>query len=169
MVRFTETGRYDPITAFRFLIQMGGETLGTFTECSGMKMETEGIEYREGGESAMVREVPGLTKSGPITLKHGLSQDTSFERWYMQIYSVVGVTDILPDPLYLRDLTLQVQDRGGSILKSYIILRAWPKMWTPGNFNSTANEIATEELTLANQGFLPTQGGGFAFSTPSVL
>lgn len=169
MARYTETGRFDPLPAFRFFLQLGGVTVGSFTEVTGLSLETEAIDYREGGESTIMRQVPGLTRSGDITLKRGLSADSSLFFWASQVGAINGVTTILPDPLFRRTLTLMVHDRGGIAVKSFMIVRAWPKKYAPGDFKSMANEIAIEEVVLGNEGFSEVPAGGFAFSTPSLV
>lgn len=170
MVRFADFGRFDPLPAFRFRLSFNGVVIGHFAEVRGMAMETESIDYREGGEPTIMRKIPGLTNSGDITLRRGLSNSMDLALWYGQIFSVPGFTDILPDPLFQRVLNLDVLQRGGLTAMAYTIFGCWPKRYTPGDFDAKANEIAMEEVVLANQGFLPTQNpGGIALTTPSLF
>ena len=39
----------DPYRVFNFLIEIEGLVIGGFSECSGLQVETELFEYREGG------------------------------------------------------------------------------------------------------------------------
>ena len=39
----------DPYQVFSFLIEIDGLVVGGFSECSGLAVETEIFEYREGG------------------------------------------------------------------------------------------------------------------------
>jgi phage tail-like protein len=40
---------YDPVPAYMFGVEIEGQSVGVFTECSGIEMEREVEEYREGG------------------------------------------------------------------------------------------------------------------------
>ena len=51
--------RDDPFAAFNFLVEIDGVTTAGFSECSGLTMETDPIEYRTGVEDITVRKLPG--------------------------------------------------------------------------------------------------------------
>ena len=42
------SSREDPYGAFRFLVEIGGSLVGSFSECSGLQAETEVEEIAEG-------------------------------------------------------------------------------------------------------------------------
>lgn len=169
MVRFADFGRFDPLPTFRFIVRMAGVTVGHFSEVTGLRMETDSIEYREGGEPAIIRQIPGLTRSGDITLRRGLSRDQTLELWYAQIFDLTGVTNLPPDPAFRRPLTIDVIKRGGVIAKSYTIFRCWPKSYTPGDFQAMESALAIEEVVLGNEGFKSTQIGGAVLSPPNLF
>lgn len=152
-MRFVDITRYDPLPAFRFIVQVGPVIMGSFTEVTGLEIETQAIEYREGGDAPMMRTQPGISKSNPITLRRGLTQDPSLFLWHSQIYSFGGIGVIAPDPYYRRDVSIIVQDRGGIPMLTYQVFRAWPSKFKVGDFKSTSNELAMEEVVLNNEGF----------------
>ena len=51
--------RVDPYKDFRFLVEIDGIVQAGFSECSGFGSDVEVVEYREGGDSATVRKLPG--------------------------------------------------------------------------------------------------------------
>lgn len=169
MVKFGDFGRFDPLPAFRFRVSMAGIVVGHFTEVTGLMMETEAIEYREGGEPAIMRQVPGITRSGDITLRKGMSKDQTLELWYAQIFDLTGITNLPPDPAFRRPLTIEVMKRGGVAAKSYMVFRCWPKKYTPGDFNAQENSVLIEEVVLANEGFRGMQIGGAVLSPPNLF
>ena len=63
-----------PLPKFHFQIEWGGTVLG-FTEVSGLDVETEPIEYRQGASLVYSKtKQPGLTKYSNITLNRGTFQ-----------------------------------------------------------------------------------------------
>ncbi len=69
----------DPYIAFRFKIELKGIIEAGFSECSGLQVETEVEEYREGGINDFVHKFPKMSKYQTITLKRGLTD--SQELW----------------------------------------------------------------------------------------
>ena len=69
--------RKDPFRAFNFLVEIDGVTTETgFSEVSGLSMETDAVEYRNGDEKENhVRKLTGLNKYGNITMKRGFTKD----------------------------------------------------------------------------------------------
>src|SRR3954453_3329761 len=74
--------RSDPYQACNFVIEIEGLLVGGFTECSGLEVETELFDYREGGVNDYTHRFAGATKSGPLVLKHGLTPSDGLWRWY---------------------------------------------------------------------------------------
>ena len=70
-----------PYTQFNFLLEIDGIVAAGFTEVSGVTMESDIIEYREGSDVTHVRKLPGLSKYGNITLKRGFTDSTELADW----------------------------------------------------------------------------------------
>ncbi len=77
----------DPLRSFRFYAEfkaLGGNQfsdkivsggtgwVGGFTNISGLNINTQAIQYREGGYNTTVHQVPGMTTFSPITLQRGV-------------------------------------------------------------------------------------------------
>ena len=74
----------DPLRSFRFFAQFeaakeGGvfnnklvTWSGGFSNISGLSVNTQAIQYREGGYNTTVHQVPGMTTFTPITLQRGV-------------------------------------------------------------------------------------------------
>src|SRR4030067_333674 len=75
-----------PLVSFHFQVQWGGTRMG-FSEVSGLDMQTEVIEYREGSNPVYSSiKMPGLKKYSNITLKRGLVKgDNEFFQWWNTI------------------------------------------------------------------------------------
>ena len=74
--------RPDPYRQFNFRLEIDGLQLGSFSEVSLGAAITEVVEYREGGEKAGVRKLPGLTKYSNVVLKRGISASLELYQWH---------------------------------------------------------------------------------------
>ena len=74
--------RVDPYQSFRFRLEIDGIIQGGFTECSGFGSSVDPVEYREGGDPATVRKLPGQAKYSDITLKWGITDSRELYNWH---------------------------------------------------------------------------------------
>src|SRR5712675_1896064 len=74
--------RNDPFGAFNFIVEIDGAVKAGFMEVSGLELQIDPIEYREGGDKPLtVRKLPGLIKYSNVLLKRGLTLDRSLWDW----------------------------------------------------------------------------------------
>jgi phage tail-like protein len=75
-----------PLPKFHFEVNWGGTKIG-FTEVSGMEVETEVIEYREGASKEYSKlKMPGMRKYSNISLKRGtFKSDNEFFDWFNEV------------------------------------------------------------------------------------
>ena len=67
-----------PLPKFHFQVEWGGSKLG-FTEVSGLAVETDVIEYRDGLSPEYVKtKMPGMQKYGNITIELELRNEQVF-------------------------------------------------------------------------------------------
>ena len=76
--------RHDPATAFRFTVRFDNFPPGGFTDCTGLQMETEVQEYREGGVNTHTWRFATRSKQTHVTLKRGIV-DKALWDWYQDI------------------------------------------------------------------------------------
>src|SRR5215470_1854862 len=77
--------RADPYRVFKFMVEIEGLLAGGFSECSGLQVETEYFDYREGGVNEYVHRFAGATKYPPLTLKHGITLNDSLWSWSQEV------------------------------------------------------------------------------------
>ena len=72
-----------PLSKFHFQVEWGGTKIG-FTEVSGLDVEIDPIEYRDGASPEFSnRKMPGMFKYSNITLKRGtFKSDNEFYNWW---------------------------------------------------------------------------------------
>ncbi len=135
--------RVDPYLNYNFLIEMDGITQAGFKECSGLDSTTEIVEYREGGENSASRKLWGRTSYSDITLKRGLTDSDELWQWRSKVVS--GKSD-------RRNGSIIVLDSEGKEAVRWNFVNAWLSKWEGPSFDSTANDVAIETLTIAHEG-----------------
>jgi phage tail-like protein len=133
-----------PMTAFHFLVDWGGTQLG-FSEVTGLNIEVQPIEYRDGlsPEYSMIK-MPGIKKYGNVTLKRGVFKaDNEFYNWYNQIK--------LNKP-ERRDITISLLDEEHNPVMVWKLVNAWPTKITSPDLKANGNEVAIEQLEIAHEG-----------------
>ena len=138
------TERY-PYPAYNFKVSVTnvdtGETVsGAFSEASGLTVDVQPIEYRDGTDDTTVRKVRGLRKLSNITLKRGITGHSGFWRWVLR--GVEGDVDRQQGYIALLN-----EDRAEVMRWNF--KQAWPTKYTGPSLNAKNNEIAMETLELA--------------------
>lgn len=131
--------RNDPYSAFNFVIEIEGMSVAGFSECSGLTMETDPIEYRDGNEDITVRKLPGLRKYTNISLKRGFTDSKELWDWRKTVMD--GKTERRSGSIVLlneaREEALRWNFREG-----------WPSKLEGATFNAKNNEVAIESLEI---------------------
>jgi phage tail-like protein len=133
-----------PMTAFHFSVDWGGAKVG-FSEVSGLTVETELVEYRDGSSPEFTKiKMPGLKKYSNITLKRGiLSADNEFFDWFNQVQM---------NKPERRDVQIKLLNESHDPVMTWDVKNAWPvKVEGPG-LKSDGNDVAVESIELAHEG-----------------
>ena len=145
--------RDNPYGAFNYLVTLGGQTgdgtlgkvIGGFSDVSGLGVEVNYSEYRNGNEQVnTVRKVPNTHKQDDITLKRGLMGSDDLFLW------IKNPRDGFPEP---RQITVVLLDEARRTVATWRIRNAQPKKWTgPTLAAKGGGEVAMEELSLVHEG-----------------
>jgi len=135
-----------PIPKFHFQVQWGGTRIG-FTEVTGLTVENEVIEYREGSSPEYNKiKMPGLHKYGNITLKRGIfTSDNEYFDW---------LNSVKLNTIERRDLIISLLNENHEPVVSYKVKQAWPVKIQAPDLKSDANEVAVESIELAHEGLV---------------
>jgi phage tail-like protein len=133
-----------PLPAFHFLVNWGGASSG-FTEISGLSIEAEVIEYREGSSPQNnTIKMPGLQKFSNVTLKRGIvASDNDFFNW---------MNTVLSGQVERRDVTISLLNERREPVRVWKLRNAWPCKVQAGDLNASGNEVAVEIIELAHEG-----------------
>ena len=139
-----------PIPVFHFQVEWGGTNLG-FAEVSGLNIETQLIEYRDGLSPIYSPiKMTGIPKYGNITLKRGiLPDDNEFFAW-------LNTTSL--NKVERRDLIISLLNENHEPGMTWKATNAFPvKIEGPG-LNATGNEVAIESIEIAHEGLTIENG-----------
>lgn len=133
--------RVDPYRSFNFAVEIGGTTIGYFTECTGFGATIEVTEHNEGGDVGKPRKLPSQVKYKDITLKWGLTDTTDLWDWFQEI---------VDGKVTRKDGSIIVRDLDGVTEKArWNFFDAWPTTWDGPGLNAKGSDLAIESLVLA--------------------
>lgn len=133
-----------PLPKFHFQVEWGGTRIG-FTEVSGLDVETEVIEYRDGALPEFSKmKIPGMQKFANITLKRGVfKSDNDYYKWW----NTVSLNTV-----ERRDVIISLLDEAHEPVMVWKVKNAWPTKIASTDLKSDSNEISIESIELAHDG-----------------
>lgn len=154
-VKFADTTRFDPYKSFKFDVIISGDTVfarAGFSKVSGLKMESEVIEYREGGDANTVQKSPGLVKYEPLTFERGMSEDNDMYEWANKMHEF-ALGDTIATNKYRANIKINLKDTTGTIVKSWEVKNCWVSAYETGELDAQGNNVMIETMTVQHTGF----------------
>ena len=140
--------RHDPLRNCRFRLEIDGLSIAGFSAVVIGATTTDVITYREGTDPMHVRKLPGLTRYGNVTLKHGVTASMDLFDWHRQLVS---------GQITRKQVAIIVMDDAGADVARFVVSEAWPVMYEVGALEAKGNEVFIETLELANEGIARVQ------------
>ena len=139
-----------PLPKFHFTVEWGGGPVN-FTEVSGLDVETEIIEYRDGANRSYSKQkIPGMQKYANIVLKRGvMPSDNLFFEWW----NTVSLNQV-----ERRDVTISLLNESHEPVMVWKVVEAWPAKVAGTDLKADATEIAIETIELAHEGITVQNG-----------
>ncbi len=133
-----------PNTNIHFKVEWGGTSMG-FSEISGLSIEVETIEYRDGlSPDYSVTKMPGMTKFSNIVLKRGIvAGDNEFYTW---------LNTIQLNQVERRDIVISLLNEEHNPVMTWRVKNAFPAKIEAPSLKGTGNEVAIETLEVAHEG-----------------
>jgi phage tail-like protein len=143
--------RLDPYQGFNFLIEIEGILAGGFSECTGLTVETEFLDYREGGVNGYVHRFAGPTKYPPLVLKHGLTQIDGLWTWHQSVTQW---------NVERKNGTIYLLNKQSLPVMWWDFKEAYPTKYTGPDLRAESAAVAFESVELAHRGLSrPTISG----------
>jgi phage tail-like protein len=135
-----------PLVSFHFIVQWGGTRIG-FAEVSGLTIETQAIEYREGSSPVYSSiKMPGIPKYSNITLKRGIVKgDNEFFKWW---------NTIKLNTVERRDITISLLNEDHEPVFNWKVINAFPVKIECSDLKASGNEVAIESMEIAHEGLV---------------
>ncbi len=139
-----------PLPKFHFSVEWGGGPVN-FTEVSGLDVETEIIEYRDGANPRYSKQkIPGMQKYANVVLKRGIMPaDNLFFEWW----NTVSLNKV-----ERRDVIVSLLNEAHEPVMVWKVVEAWPAKVTGTDLKADGNEIAIETIELAHEGITIQNG-----------
>ncbi len=147
--------RFDPYKGYAFQVWWDGKAVCGISKVSALKMTTEVVEHREGGDASTVRKTPSTWKFEPITLERGVTHDPDFENWANKVWDTQGAASglvTLQD--FRKDITIKLLNEQGQVAKSYLVYNCWVSEYQAlPELDANGTGVAIEMVVLQNEGW----------------
>ena len=152
-------GFYPPV-GFHFKVSflpgIFTEKDNAFQEVSGISMELETEDIREGGTQYSAHKVPKQTKFEDLVLKRGLvTMASPLALW---CFNTLGNSTMIP--IVPQIITLQLLDDMKIPKMAWSFHDAYPFKWEVSGFNAQENNIVVESMSFKYNYFMVLPLGG---------
>jgi phage tail-like protein len=133
---------FDPLAAFRFIVEIDGIHVGGFTEASGFQSETKLYSYREGGQNGFVHYFPDSTEHARLILKRGMTFDATLWDWHQ---------DVANGMMERKSIYVFIMDSNAAVNIIWAFTHAFPVKWAGPELNAMRGAIAVESVEFVYQ------------------
>jgi phage tail-like protein len=136
--------RFDPYNAFNFLVEIEGLLVGGISEVTGLQVETEVKDYREGGQNEYIHMLPGPTRyPSKLILKRGLTDIEALWGWHQ---------DVTKGTIERKNGSIYLLDNRRLPAMWWDFKEAYPVKWTGPEFRAGTSAVAFESVELVHNG-----------------
>lgn len=118
---------------------------GRFQEVSGLGVEMQMENVKEGGENRFEHALPVRAKASDLVLKRGLFVGSGVYKWFDNAMSNFEFQPV--------NLVVSLLNELHAPLLSWRVVHALPKKWEVSAFNAEQNTLAIETMTLTYRYF----------------
>lgn len=113
-----------------------------FQSVSGLDVQLDTENVKEGGENRFEHVLPGRTKYSDLSLKRGLllPSQSAVAQWCLDAFQRLEVLPI--------NLTVTLLNENHEPLLEWKVIHAWPKSWKFNELNAEKGEVFIETLEL---------------------
>ena len=116
-----------------------------FQTASGLSVEYDVEEYKEGGENRFTHKLPVRTKYADLVLKRGMVTDSSVIKWCL---------DAFRERIFVpTDVNVILMNEKAEPLRTWKVAHAIPKKWLVSDLNANENSLVIETIELTYRYF----------------
>lgn len=116
-----------------------------FQMVSGLSVEYDMEEYKEGGENRFTHKLPVRTKYSDLVLKRGMLTGSEVIDWF---FRALRDRDFQP-----TDLNVVLMNEKSEPLRTWKVAHAIPKKWLVSDLNASENALVIETLEISYRYF----------------
>lgn len=144
------TDTSDPAVSVFFSVKIDSDDLGWFNTCEGLGIEVVIEQREEGGNNAMVWQLPTRMKFSNVKLSRPIGADSAkLTKWFAGM-----VNGVQPTTMVISAMTIDER-----VVAEWSLFGVIPVRWTGPSLNFDTVKVATETLEVAHHGILPPGGG----------
>jgi phage tail-like protein len=139
---------YYPPWGFYYKVEFGisqNKNDVRFQSVSGLSVEYDMEEYKEGGENRFTHKLPVRTKYADMVLKRGMLTDSEVIQWF---FNAFRDREFVP-----TDVNVILMNEQSEPLRTWKVAHAIPKKWLVSDLNANDNAIVIETLELSYRYF----------------
>jgi phage tail-like protein len=139
---------YYPPWSFYYKVEFDGSKGpddARFQSVSGLSVEYDTEEYKEGGENRFTHKLPVRTKYSDLVLKRGMLTGSAVVGWFLDAFRNRAFS--------ARNVNVILMNERGEPLRTWKVAHAVPRKWTVSDLNANENSIVVETLELTYQYF----------------
>jgi phage tail-like protein len=148
MAEETKGIEYYPPWGFYYAVKFGNDQNrndARFQSVSGLSVEYDMEEYREGGENRFTHKLPVRTKYADLVLKRGMLTDSEVIRWFLAAFR--------DREFSAKDIDVILMNEKSEPLRAWNVAHAIPKKWNISDLNAGENSVVIETMELSYRYF----------------
>ncbi|ACU36860.1 phage tail protein [Actinosynnema pretiosum subsp. pretiosum] len=134
----------DALATHIFGVQLGGYTVESLQEVSGLTVEEDVVEVFQVTATGrpLIRKQPGAQKGGEVTLTRGLDQSDELSKWLNETLEKGAVSAAR------QNVTIEIKDTEGNTVRRMQLMNAWASRWEGPSLKAGESTAASEKVTL---------------------
>jgi phage tail-like protein len=144
-----------PYRQLNFVLEVDSIEVGGFQKASGLTVQMETVQYREGGVNEQVHTLPGQFSHRNLLLEKGLTNSTVLWDWLADVKAPdKPVAELRRNVRLKLQSGFKEEDRWG-----WEFTDAYPVQWDgPDLRTETGPNVAIQSLELTHSGFTKLSG-----------
>ena len=128
-----------------FAFEVDSVNLAWFTGCSGLSIEFDVIDFKEGSGGTIVeRKRAGKPKYSEVVLKRGLTTDKALHDWFKQVTDAADATPY-------KTASIVIYDRMQKECARFNLEQCWPSKLSVSDLSASSDDVMVEELTIHHE------------------
>jgi phage tail-like protein len=133
-----------------FDLEKKNENDARFQSVSGLAVEYEYENFKEGGENRFEHKLPVRTKYADLVLKRGMLVGSEVIKWFNKAFRDREFKPV--------NLNVILMNEKGEPLRTWKLAQAIPKKWSVSDLNANESSIVVETLELTYRYFTIQDG-----------